>query len=277
MLPAEKSSEAAVAGFEREVQLTAQLTGPHVVAIFDYGRSDDGTFYYAMEYLDGLDLERLVVGWGPQPPARVAGILAQVCDALAEAHARGLVHRDIKPANILLCERGTRCDVAKVVDFGLVRHVAAEDGVVAGTPGFLAPEALAGPSELSVSVDLYAVGAVAYFLLAGRLPFEGDTAAKLIEAQLRERAPTLSSRGISIDADLEALVLRCLEREPALRPASAAELGAQLSSLVGKLSPWGEPDARQWWSSFRRQRAERQESDVADTAPVASTLLIAHR
>src|SRR5262249_20294471 len=169
---AEQAAQPAVRRFEREVQLTAQLSHPNTISIFDYGRTPDGVFFYAMEYLEGLNLEELVREFGPQGPARVAHILRQVAGSLAEAHREGLIHRDVKPPNILLCERGGQADVAKVVDFGLARDLdrastsLTHADAITGTPLYLAPEAITAPESVDARADLYALGAVAYYLLA---------------------------------------------------------------------------------------------------------------
>ena len=174
LLPADKAGAETISRFEREVQNTSMLSHPNTVAIFDYGRTPEGVFYYAMEYLEGVDLQRLVERFGPQSPARVVHILAQICGALAEAHARGLVHRDVKPANAILCERGGVPDTGKVVDFGLVKDMgtrarspAGSDAAlqtdintIVGTPADLAPEAIASPDEVDARSEIYAIGAV---------------------------------------------------------------------------------------------------------------------
>ncbi len=182
LLPPDRAGDASLVRFEREVQLTAELSHPNTVAIYDYGRTPEGIFYYAMEYLDGINLEDLVRQHGAQPAGRVLAILDQVCGALAEAHGRGLVHRDIKPANIILSERGGEPDVAKVVDFGLVKPLGVEDSrstlsatnVLTGTPLYMAPETMTAPASSDPRSDLYALGAVAYYLLSGRPVFESS-------------------------------------------------------------------------------------------------------
>ncbi len=185
LLPPEKAGVESISRFEREVQLTAKLTHPNTVAIYDFGRTPNGIFYYAMELLDGIDLEHLVDEYGPQPPARAVHILAQICGSLAEAHAIGLVHRDVKPANVILCERGRVPDTIKVVDFGLVKDVSGLSGdgdpelsnvnTIIGTPLYLAPEAILTPDKVDGRADLYAVGALAYFLLTGSPVFSGKS------------------------------------------------------------------------------------------------------
>jgi serine/threonine protein kinase len=255
LLPPGRGGETALARFEREVQLTAILTHPNTVSVFDYGRTSDGVFYYAMEYLEGLNLDQLVSMHGAQPPARVAHILRQVLGALSEAHGIGLIHRDVKPANIILCQRGGQSDVAKVFDFGLVR-AAGEPGdaaltganVITGTPLFLSPEAITSPDAVDARSDLYAVGGVAYYLLTGRYVFEGKNIVEVCGHQLHT-APTPPSErlGRALPAGLEALTLACLAKDPARRPAGAAELLAGLNAL-GDVPAWTEDDARAWWA-----------------------------
>src|SRR4030095_6295698 len=182
VLPPERAGQMDLARFEREVQMTSLLTSPHTVSIYDYGRTPDGLFYYAMEYLDGIDLNELVRRAGPMPPRRGIRIMRQVSEALAEAHREGLIHRDIKPANILLTERGGKPDFAKVVDFGLVKSVSSAgagvttDGVVLGTPYYMAPETLRSPDRIDARSDLYSLAATAYFLLSGKAVLEGTSA-----------------------------------------------------------------------------------------------------
>ena len=196
LLPAGRAGESNLSRFEREVQLTSSLTHPNTVAIYDYGHTPDGIFYYAMEYLDGMDLEELVELDGAQDPARVVHVLRQVCGALAEAHGVGLVHRDIKPANILLCERGGIPDTAKVVDFGLVKQLSTSGvgpGVstvnnIMGTPLYLSPEAITSPEKVDARSDLYALGAVAYYLVTGKAVFEGRDAGRGLRTTSAQRA-----------------------------------------------------------------------------------------
>jgi eukaryotic-like serine/threonine-protein kinase len=252
------AGDEAIARFEREVQTTSELTHPHTVAIYDYGRTPDDCFYYAMEYLDGVDLDVLVAADGPQPPGRVLHILRQVCGALAEAHGRGLVHRDIKPANIMLCERGRHPDFVKVLDFGLVhtREPSAPDlsreNTVRGTPLYMAPESIASPAEVGAGADVYAIGAVAYFLLAGVPPFDGDTAIEVMARHVHERPQPPSARsGRAVPGPLEALVMACLEKRPHQRPTSMDDLLAAMDRI--EVEPWTEAAARAWW----RERAPR--------------------
>lgn len=256
-----------LARFEREVQLTSRLTHPNTVAIFDYGRTPEGVFYYAMELLDGMDLDRLVELDGPQPPARVAHILEQVAGALAEAHGIGLVHRDIKPANIILCERGGVPDVAKVVDFGLVKEVTGADpglssvNTIIGTPMFMAPEALVSPNAVDERSDLYALGGVGYYLLTGTPMFTG-TLMEVCTRQLHEKPEPPSNRlGQRVPPDLEEIVLACLEKDPDCRPTSARELATALREC--DLPPWTEAQAQSWW----RERGARLVQDSGRSVP----------
>ncbi|HUS32430.1 MAG TPA: serine/threonine-protein kinase, partial [Kofleriaceae bacterium] len=215
--------------FEREVQHMSQLTHPNTVAVYDYGRSPDGVFYYAMEYLGGgIDLENLVRRFGPQPNGRVVEILAQVCGALGEAHESNIIHRDIKPANIMLCERGGMPDIVKVVDYGLVKEITPDGNdsqVILGTPTYVAPEAVTDPSTVGPACDLYALGCVGYFLLTGRRVFEGKTAVEIciqhVTAQPKRPSEVASTL---IQPELETILMKCLEKKPADRYASATEM-----------------------------------------------------
>jgi tRNA A-37 threonylcarbamoyl transferase component Bud32 len=253
LLPQEGLDEEALERFEREVQLTSELTHPNTIAIYDYGRSADGVFYYAMEYLDGVDLETLVEQYGALSAPRVVHILKQVAGALAEAHARGLIHRDIKPANLILCRRGNKPDFLKVVDFGLVKRLD-EPGeitgknLITGTPGYLAPETMTTPDAVGAAADLYALGAVAYFLLTGTQVFRGATLAELCAQHIITVPEPLSARCAEpVEPALEALILRCLEKKPADRPASAEELSRELAAL--DVAPWDEAEAEAWWAA----------------------------
>jgi serine/threonine-protein kinase len=255
ILPPQRAGEMDLARFEREVQMTSQLTSPHTVSVYDYGRTPDGLFYYAMEFLDGIDLEELVRRDGPMPPARVAHVLRQVCEALGEAHRAGLIHRDVKPANILLCERGGRFDVAKVVDFGLVKSVAGgepgvtQENMAPGTPHYMAPEALRSPDRLDARSDVYSLGATAYFLLTGRPVFEGGLAEVLAQL-MRETPPAPSARlGRSLPSRFDALVLAALAKSPEDRPGSVEAFAAGLTEAEAAVDgdAWSAAKAEAWW------------------------------
>ena len=254
LLPPQRAGEHAVRRFEQEVRLTSALTHPNTIAIFDFGRTPDGVFYYAMEYLDGITLEDLVCHAGPQPPARVAQILKQICGSLAEAHGRGLIHRDIKPANVMLCVRGGVPDQIKVLDFGLVKEYAAPasaglsiEGALLGTPAYLAPEAIRDPSQVDGRSDLYAVGAVGYYLLAGEPVFVARSMVELCVQHLHTEPTALAERsGQPVPPAFDQLILRCLAKDPARRPSSARELMALLDTLAD-LGAWSADDAERWW------------------------------
>jgi len=253
--------------FEREVQHMSQLTHWNTVAVYDYGRSPDGVFYYAMEYLDGINLENLVIDFGRQPADRVIAILRQVCGALNEAHRRGIIHRDIKPANIILCERGDVPDVAKVVDYGLVKEITAEKGesMILGTPAYVAPEAVTDPATVGPAADLYAVGLVGYFLLTGRRVFEGNTAVDVCVQHVTATPKPPSSHGVKLPPELEQIILQCLAKQPSERPADASTL-AKLLATVSPAGDWSDDEAHRWWSDFGK--LERPTAASADTLTI---------
>ena len=254
------ASDEMVTRFEREVQLCSRLSHPNTIEIYDYGRTRDGTFYYAMEYLDGLSLEDLVQKDGRMPVSRAVHALRQVCGSLKEAHERGLVHRDVKPHNLMLCRHGGEYDVVKVLDFGLVKELANENtrditqfARVLGTPLYMAPERLRNPADADARADIYALGAVAFFILAGRRLFETQSDHDLVYQVLNVPAPSVADCGAhDVPAVLEALVARCLAKDREERPGSIAEVAAVLAE-VALQRPWREEEARAWWS---RREAE---------------------
>jgi len=229
-------SEAAVRRFEREVLVTARLTHPNTISVYDYGRTSDGRFYYAMELLDGTTLQQLVAQAGPQPSGRVIHILLQLCGALREAHDIGLIHCDITPSNVHLCSRGGVFDVVKVLDFGLVREcgnaadftVSGPDAVM-GTPLYLSPEAILAPASIDARADIYGIGAVGYFLLCGSAPFSGASLTELLGHHLHSTPVAPSERATEpLAKDLERLVLRCLAKAPAARPQTVQAVADEL-------------------------------------------------
>ena len=257
--------------FEREARATAALKSPHTVQLYDFGATEDGRLYYVMELLDGLDLDSLVRQYGPLPAERAVHLLRQVCSSLQDAHGNGLVHRDIKPANVVVSRAGTTFDFAKVLDFGLVKlesaaagaangAAAAEggdavkltsEGSTSGTPAFMAPEVVLGVAETDHRVDLYALGCVAYWLLTGKLVFEGGSAVEVMfhHAHTEPAAPSKRS-GIAVPAPLEELVMQCLEKDPARRPASAEAVGLRLDAVPLE-SSWTAERAERWWAMHR--------------------------
>jgi serine/threonine-protein kinase len=255
LLPPERAGAQNLVRFEREVQQTSRLFHPNTIAIYDFGHTADGIFYYVMEYLDGVSFQQLVEGDGAQPAGRVVHLLRQACGALAEAHDRGLIHRDVKPANLHLCVRGGVADHVKVLDFGLAKDL---DGATShpqlsaatlfiGTPLYMAPETITRPTEIDHRADLYALGAVAYYLLTGSPPFQADTLVEICSRHLHATPDSPSLRlGRPVPPALEALVLRCLAKDRQARPASALELGRLLASC-GDHHRWTEDDATRWW------------------------------
>jgi serine/threonine-protein kinase len=248
-----------LARFQREVRATAKLSHWNTVEIFDYGRTADGTFYYVMEFLPGMSLGEIIDRFGPMPPERVIYLLRQACDALAEAHNVGLVHRDIKPGNIFAAKRGGVYDVAKLLDFGLVKplmeeepvHLTAE-GTITGSPLFMSPEQALGETNPDRRSDIYSLGAVGYFLLTGHPPFEGNAPLKVIFAHAHDPVAPLTNLRPEIPADLERVILRCLEKNPADRFQTATELGEALAACASA-DLWTREQATQWWQDYERE------------------------
>ncbi|MET0283218.1 MAG: CHASE domain-containing protein [Polyangiales bacterium] len=265
--------------FEREVKATSQLTHPNTIAVYDYGRAPHGGFYYAMEYLPGANTEQIVRVTGPMPESRVVHLLRQICGSLSEAHAAGLVHRDIKPPNLMCCLRGGIHDFVKVLDFGLVKNtragepVASVAGAIVGTPHYMAPEIVLNKGA-SPSTDLYALGAVGYFLLTGSEVFRSDTLLGVIAHHVSDKPQRPSERlGAPLHPGLEALILRCLAKTAVERPASARELDALLGAL--DIAPWTQAQATAFWT---REREHIQDAVAAEqgtgATPLGDTLVV---
>jgi len=261
--PSKAADPKVLARFEREVRTTATLTHWNTIAIYDYGRTDDGTLYYAMELLPGLNLGELVERHGAQPAERAIHLLRQTCDALDEAHRVGLIHRDIKPANLFAAQRGGVYDVAKLLDFGLARPVSRLDstrltieGSITGSPLFMSPEQAQG-EESDARGDIYALGAVGYFLVTGRPPFEGENPIKVLMAHVHEPVTPPSQICQDVPDDLEQILLRCLAKKPEDRFQSAASLSEALSACEAA-DRWSRGQAAQWW-----QQAEAHSATVA--------------
>ncbi|GJM44114.1 MAG: hypothetical protein DHS20C21_09560 [Gemmatimonadota bacterium] len=255
-----EDAHAVLARFEQEAQATALLRSPHTVEIYDFGRADDGSFYYVMELLDGVDLQELVRTHGPLPAPRVVHILRQACHSLDEAHAAGLVHRDIKPANLFVCRYGSDFDFVKVLDFGLVKHETApeeidpdltREGSLIGTPAYLCPEAITGKSPIDHRSDLYSLGCVAYWLLTGELVFAAKTSMGMLTEHAKSQPIPPSQRSeLVIPEALDRVVLACLAKDPTDRPEGAQELAARLKR-IGLEKPWDNGLARAWWELHR--------------------------
>jgi tRNA A-37 threonylcarbamoyl transferase component Bud32 len=262
LLNPELISDTGIARFEREAQLTSELSHPNTVAIYDYGRTPEGVFYYAMEYLEGINLDELVQRYGVLPEARAVYVLRQVCASLAEAHAAGLVHRDIKPANILLTIRGGQHDFVKVLDFGLAKLSRGNSeanltatNMVAGTPLYVSPEAITQPDQIDARADVYAIGAVGYFLLTGSPVFSGSSAADicLMHVQATPQPPSARS-GLPLSPELESLLLRCLSKCPDGRPHDAEDL-LHLLETCPEPNRWTAADAARWWASRKHEHS----------------------
>jgi len=260
--------------FEREVQLASQLLHPNTVEIYDFGRTAEGQPYYVMEYLDGVTLAELVQFSGRVPPGRTIHILRQVAAALREAHMQGMIHRDVKPENVMLCRRGED-DVVKLLDFGLVKNLERADTrditkqlKIIGTPRYMAPERLRDPSDVDASSDIYALGAVGYFLLTGKPLFEGDDSLAISNQVLHTPAPRVSA-SVEVPEGLDALIAACLEKDRARRPRSAQAVVEGLDRLASRLA-WTQGDAAAWWNDYRKRSrkhaaAEPRVADGAET------------
>lgn len=279
LLNIDKVNNSSIERFEREVQITSQLNHPNTVAIYDYGRTEEGIFYYAMEYIEGIDLQVLVDKYGPQSEARTIHILRQICGSLFEAHSLGLVHRDIKPANVMLARRGGEPDVAKVLDFGLVKaldnkansqQTAANS--LTGTPLYMSPEAVQAPDTVDPRSDLYAVGAVGYFLLTGKNLFDTENIVELCQAQV-SRMPTPPSErsGRILSPELEGAIMSCLEKVPAKRPQTARDLSLLLLRSPAALK-WSIEEADHWWGRHERGLAAEGSPAAASGSSPASKI-----
>ena len=251
-----RSSDELRARFDREVKLTSQLMHPNTIEIFDFGRTPEGLPYYAMELLDGLTLEQLATRFGPFTAARTAHVLRAIAGALAEAHNLGLVHRDVTPSNIMLCHKGGEYDVPKLLDFGLIKDTRTPASreltrmlTVLGTPPYLSPERIDKPDTADLRSDLYALGAVGYFLLAGKAPFEASTDLSLAYHVVHSApVPITEAAPQAIPPELAELVMRCLAKRPDDRPQSAAEMSVVLDRIRTEV-PWPQSAARQWWEA----------------------------
>ena len=264
--PEHKGDGSALARFTREAQTTARLAHWNTAQVYDYGKTRDGCFYYAMEYLPGLNLEEMLREDGPLPAERVVHLLRQVCQSLREAHALGLVHRDVKPANVIVTERGGLYDVAKLLDFGLVKPSAdaasprlTQDGAISGTPLFMSPEQARDADAVDARSDIYSLGAVAYALLTGRPPFEGKTPVAVILAHAYDEVTPPSRLNPGVPADLEAVVLRCLAKLPDERIQCAADLEEALARCADA-EKWTQSQAARWWQERAQTTATKRKA-----------------
>jgi serine/threonine-protein kinase len=279
--PKLRSREMLERRFEREARATATLRSTHTVDVYDFGVTEEGDFYYVMELLNGLSLERLVQSFGPIEPGRAVYLLRQVCHSLGEAHTSGLVHRDIKPANIFSCRLGPDDDFVKVLDFGLVKlfettpdtAMLTRDGATAGTPAYMAPEIALGRPDVDGRADIYSLGCVAFYLLTGQPVFSADTPIATALAHVNNEPPPPSARSeFAIPSDLDSLILECLAKDPAARPPSAVVLGERLAATLPQ-DVWTAEAAHAWWqlhhvdaNSAAGASAARRAADEPPTA-----------
>ncbi|TWT92961.1 serine/threonine protein kinase [Neorhodopirellula pilleata] len=283
LLDTDNVNETTITRFEREVQITSLLNHPNTIAVYDFGRTPEDVFYYAMEYLEGVNLQTLVDDFGPQPASRVIHILRQACGSLFEAHSKGLVHRDIKPANVMLNRRGGLSDFVKVLDFGLVKALdddKAGENRMAGTPLYLSPEAIQMPGSVDACSDLYALGGIGYFMLTGSPVFNAETLVALCQKHITE-TPIPPSRIVAgVPEDLENVILSCLEKERSRRPQTARDLLQKLQACADA-GRWTDEDADRWWNrhergvlpnhSLQKKTSASNSTHTMATSPVGST------
>jgi serine/threonine-protein kinase len=258
--------------FEREVQLASQLLHPNTVRIYDFGRTREGLPYYVMEYLDGVTLAELVEQSGPVPPGRVIHILRQVGAALREAHDHGLIHRDVKPENVMLCRRGED-DLVKLLDFGLVKNLetaqtrdVTKQIRILGSPRYMAPERILNPTDVDARSDIYALGAVGYYLLTGKAIFDGNDHLDISNQVLHTPAPRVSASGVAaVPEGLDALIAACLEKDRLRRPQSMAAVIEALDRLASRRA-WTQDDAAAWWNRHDERRRAAAATDGAQPA-----------
>jgi hypothetical protein len=261
--PDQAGDPTTLARFEREVQAMATLSHWNTVEIYDYGHAEDGTFYYVMEYLPGLTLQDMVDRYGPLPPGRAIYFLRQICAALDEAHAIGLIHRDIKPRNVIACQRGHAYDVAKLLDFGLVQTIGMSadgskltiQGTILGSPPYMSPEQALGKNHVDARTDIYSVGALAYFLLTGQPPFPRETSMEMLMAHVHDSPPPLTDLRPEIPHDLQEVVRRCLQKEPEQRFANVDSLERALAECASA-DHWDRDKAAEWWKRLREASSD---------------------
>ncbi len=278
LIEAEHVTDTLIRRFEREALLASQLNHPNTVRVFDYGVSEEGLFYYAMELIEGITLETLVARCGPLPQGRAILIARQLCGALIEAHSLGVIHRDIKPANVMLCRYSGMSDFVKLFDFGIGKVMQSQDAaltrdnVLVGTPEYMSPESIVSPDLVDTRTDIYSFGMLLYYLLCGKLPFvQREGRASFLKALSEKPMPLSEQLDAPIDPRLERLVMRCIERDPARRPQSIAEIRAALSDIAVGIDDWSFELAAQWWDEYASEMTAVDDVEVAGTTCIRET------